>query len=49
MKYKDGKLNGYSVKDISCKKCKSFLPFEGNGQKICRLWELGKCPPEKKG
>ena len=41
MKYK-GKE--YQVRDSNCKKCKSFLPFSGNGRNICRLYELGKCP-----
>jgi len=45
MKYK-GKE--YQVRDFNCKKCKTFIPFSGNGRNICRLYELGKCPePEQ--
>jgi len=43
MKYK-----GYLVADYDCKGKKCFVPFEGNGIKICRKFELGQCPePEK--
>ncbi len=36
----------YSVRDSSCKKLVKccFLPFSGNGQNICRRYELGQCP-----
>jgi len=42
-------IKGYDVRDrIACRKCKSFVPFSGNGRKICRLYELGQCPPQEK-
>jgi hypothetical protein len=43
MKYK-GKE--YSVRDYGCKKLINtcFVPFSGNGQNICRLYEQGNCP-----
>lgn len=44
MKYK-GK--DYQVRDGDCKKCESFVPFSGNGRRICRLYELGQCPSSK--
>lgn len=40
MKTKDG----YVVREKECKKRDCFVPFEGNGIKICRLYELGQCP-----
>lgn len=40
MKYK----KGYQVKDEACKKRECFIPFSGNGMKICRLFEMGQCP-----
>lgn len=42
MKYK----KGYQVKDIDCRNRDCFLPYSGNGIKICRLYEMGKCPVE---
>lgn len=44
----DGKIREYEVKDYACKKRKCFVPFEGNGQRICRLYELGRCPENTK-
>lgn len=38
---------GYSVRDEKCTRKTCFIPFSGNGRKICRLYELGRCPPEK--
>ena len=39
----------YSVRDYNCKKLinKCFIPFSGNGQNICRKYELGRCPSEE--
>jgi len=36
----------YNVRDSSCKKLLNicFVPFSGNGQCICRRYELGQCP-----
>lgn len=36
----------YSVRDSGCKKLINicFIPFSGNGQNICRRYELGQCP-----
>lgn len=49
MKYKDGKIDDHVVRGVECKKCKSFVPFCGNGIKICRLYEMGQCPkPEER-
>jgi len=39
-------IKGYTVRDAKCRKRKCFVPFSGNGQKICRRYELGQCPPE---
>ena len=36
----------YTVRHMDCKKRKCFMPFSGNGQYICRLFELGQCPKE---
>jgi len=40
------KYNGkdYSVRDWRCNKADCFVPFSGNGQNICRSYELGRCP-----
>jgi hypothetical protein len=38
----------YQVRDNSCYDKECFVPFEGNGIKICRLYELGKCPSQSK-
>lgn len=41
---KQNKIQGYDVKDKSlCRWCTNFIPFSGNGRKICRLYELGRC------
>jgi hypothetical protein len=45
-KYK-GKI--YSSQYWNCSKRVCFVPFNGNGQPICRLWELGRCPDGKIG
>ena len=42
----DGKIKLYSVLEMKCKKRECFVPFSGNGQCICRLYELGRCPDE---
>lgn len=42
------KRRGYEVRDRKCASKKCFVPFEGNGRKICRLYELGQCPDSKK-
>lgn len=35
---------GYvTSKGTKCYKLPCFLPFSGNGTKICRFYELGKC------
>lgn len=47
MKYKKKE---YSVRDNNfCSKLIDvcFIPFSGNGMKICRGWELGRCPTEE--
>lgn len=28
-----------------CRRLECFVPFEGNGRRICRLYELGRRPP----
>ena len=33
----------YISKYNNCYKYDCFVPFSGNGIKICRLWELGQC------
>jgi hypothetical protein len=37
----------YSTKFSNCWKRDCFVPFSGNGQKICRLYELGQCKFDK--
>ena len=42
----------YQVRETACYDRECFLPFSGNGRKICRLYEMGSCPErykEKKG
>ena len=39
----DGKFGYYEVLDKNCKTAKCLVPFTGNGQAICRLYELGRC------
>ena len=34
----------YQVKESACYNRECFVPFSGNGVKICRLWEMGQCP-----
>jgi hypothetical protein len=34
----------YQVRDVKCYERSCFVPFSGNGIKICRLYEMGKCP-----
>lgn len=34
----------YQVREEVCYKRECFVPFNGNGIKICRLYELGQCP-----
>ena len=40
----------YFVKDSGCKKLitECFVPFSGNGQYICRSFEMGQCPKKAK-
>ena len=38
-KYKD-----YQTRDRGCWRRECFVPFTGNGHKICRNYELGLCP-----
>lgn len=34
----------YQVREEACLTRDCFIPFEGNGIKICRLYEMGQCP-----
>jgi len=34
----------YQVRDYKCYDRECFIPFSGNGRKICRLYEMGQCP-----
>jgi len=34
----------YQVREEACLDRECFVPFSGNGIKICRLFEMGKCP-----
>jgi hypothetical protein len=45
---KPSEAKKYQTWDGNCYKLECFVPFSGNGQKICRLYELGRCPPENK-
>lgn len=36
----------YQVREIECYDRNCFVPFNGNGIKICRLYEMGQCPKE---
>ena len=38
----------YQVKDEECYDRECFIPFSGNGIKICRLYEMGQCPKNTK-
>lgn len=33
----------YIMRDKQCPKRECFVPFNGNGIAICRLYELGQC------
>lgn len=39
----------YSVRESGCRKLINvcFIPFSGNGQCICRRYELGQCPTKE--
>jgi len=39
----------YQVKEKACYDRECFIPFSGNGIKICRLYELGQCPKNLTG
>jgi hypothetical protein len=47
-KYKgiDGVTKEYTVAEYRCRTRKCFVPFSGNGQPICRLYEMGQCPDD---
>ena len=34
----------YHVREDKCYNRECFVPFAGNGIKICRLYEMGQCP-----
>ena len=34
----------YQVREPECYRRECFIPFSGNGVKICRLYEMGQCP-----
>jgi len=39
----------YQVRDEKCYKNREcFVPFTGNGIKICRLYEMAQCPDKHK-
>jgi len=38
----------YQVREIECYNRECFVPFTGNGIKICRLYELAQCPDKYK-
>jgi len=38
----------YQVRELECYDRECFLPFSGNGVKICRLYEMGRCPEKYK-
>lgn len=38
----------YQVREPACYDRECFLPFAGNGIKICRFFELGHCPEKYK-
>jgi len=38
----------YQVRDEKCYNRECFVPFNGNGIKICRLYEMGQCPEKYK-
>ena len=41
------RVKDYIVKDdITCKKCKSFVPFSGSGVNMCLLYVTGRCPED---
>jgi len=38
----------YQVRDEKCYNRACFVPFTGNGIKICRLYEVAQCPDKYK-
>jgi hypothetical protein len=38
----------YQVRETACYDRECFVPFTGNGIKICRLYEMGNCPKKYK-
>ena len=38
----------YQVRDEACYDRECFVPFTGNNIKICRLYEMGRCPEKYK-
>ena len=38
----------YQVRSVECYDRECFAPFSGNGIKICRLYEMGRCPRKYK-
>lgn len=45
---KPSEAKKYQTRDSHCWKKDCFVPFSGNGRKICRLFELGQCPDAAK-
>jgi hypothetical protein len=39
---KPSELKKYATRFTDCWKRECFVPFSGNGRKICRLYELGQ-------
>lgn len=39
----------YQVREEACYDRSCFVPYIGNGIKICRLYELGQCPDSYTG
>lgn len=38
----------YQVRSVECYDRECFVPFSGNDIKICRLYEMGRCPRKYK-
>jgi len=45
---KPSEAKKYETRNADCWKKDCFLPYTGNGRKICRLYELGQCPKAEK-
>lgn len=48
LRMKNAEKRKYQVRGSECYNRECFIPFAGNGIKICRLYEMGQCPEKYK-